>query len=358
MSKVHVIGAGPAGCIAAISAARSGHDAVVSEEHAQAGRPVNCSGLFSKEGLDSMLDMADYRKFILNYLDGANIWLAGEKLAVRAPAPVAYVCDRAEFDAEFASNAEREGAKMRYGECVRGGGYLHENVIGADGPNSSVASHFRMGRFGRVFCTMRAMARHSSEDPHVLDMFLSNSSFPGFFGWVIPHDEDTAEFGVGVELPGNVGDAWRLLMRAQGVRDAPRPSAAIIPGAIRRSTACRSGGRNVLLVGDAAGQVKATTGGGVIFGGMCARLAGRHATDPRRYDFEWRLRYGPDLGMHAMIRRFLSCSSDSRLRSIGGLMRRARFGEYLSRYGSMDRPGRLIKPQMLLHMARNLSLDG
>ena len=58
--KVHVVGAGPAGSIASISALRSGHDVVVSEEHLQAGIPENCSGLFSKDGLDSLSGFFDY----------------------------------------------------------------------------------------------------------------------------------------------------------------------------------------------------------------------------------------------------------------------------------------------------------
>ena len=54
--KVHIIGAGPSGSIAAMSALRAGFEPVVSEEHLESGLPENCSGLFSKDGLDSLKD--------------------------------------------------------------------------------------------------------------------------------------------------------------------------------------------------------------------------------------------------------------------------------------------------------------
>ena len=110
-----------------------------------------------------------------------------------------------------------------------------------------------------------------------------------------------------------------------------------------------------MLVGDAAGQVKATSGGGVVFGGLCAKIAGQHFSNPFRYDVEWRMRYGPDLGLHRMVRNYLNWKSDSQLKVFGERLRRMRFDEYLSKNGSMDRPSKMIKPQVLLHIMKNIA---
>jgi flavin-dependent dehydrogenase len=102
MPKVHVVGAGPAGSIAAISALRSGHEVMISEEHPAAGLPRNCSGLFSKDGLETLRRFIDYRQFVINPIKGADIYVAGERFSVRRSEPVAFVCDRAAMDQALA----------------------------------------------------------------------------------------------------------------------------------------------------------------------------------------------------------------------------------------------------------------
>ena len=70
---------------------------------------------------------------------------------------------------------------------------------------------------------------------------------------------------------------------------------------------------NVLLVGDAAGQVKSTSGGGVIFGGQCAMLAGEiaarnNAGENLNYESMWRKKFGSVLGAHRVVRKVFDAS--------------------------------------------------
>ncbi len=353
MSKVHIVGAGPAGCIAGITAARSGNKVVISEKNDSAGHSV-CSGLFSKEGLDRLRDLVNYRKFVLNDIWGANIYFVDELLLVRSRRAVGFVCNRKEFDLELASNAELEGARMQYGRRISGD-FDYHNIIGADGPHSGVARYFGMGDIPRFTSTLKANMKYASADKHVVKVYLSSEKFPGFFGWVIPHDEENAELGVGVEVPNDVNRAWSHLMNLLDIKEPPKPEGSMIPLDIRPKTALKDGNKNVLLVGDAAGQVKATTGGGVIYGGHCARLAGMHFNNPLRYDVEWRMRYSTDLGFHKMIRDFLNWKNDKQLKSFGRRLRRLRFDEYISKKGSMDRPSKMLHPDVILHIMKNIA---
>ncbi|NYZ73739.1 NAD(P)/FAD-dependent oxidoreductase [Candidatus Micrarchaeota archaeon] len=354
MARVHIVGAGPAGSIAAMSALRSGHDVVVSEDHPAAGIPENCSGLFSIDGLNTLSDFIDYRRFATQPIRGADIHLADQKLSVRRKKPVGFVCDRAAMDQALASRAETEGAKMNY--CERISNRFHaDNIIGTDGPLSSVARHFRFNPIKRHVSTLQAVLPYMANDPGVVEVFLSNTRFPGFFAWVVPRNECTAEFGVGVELPHKPLESWKRLLRLKSVQNAPRPKGAVIPIETRPQTAIRLGKRNVLLAGDAAGQVKSTTGGGVIFGGNCGALAGRHATNPKRYDMEWRLRYGPDLAMHLIIHDYLASMSDREMSAFGRRLKKLDCDSYLSHHGHMDRPTRMIGPAILLHLLKNMA---
>jgi geranylgeranyl reductase family protein len=348
MAKVHVVGAGPAGCIAAISALRHGNDVVLSEEHTEAGIPENCSGLLSLEGLQSLHSFVDYRKCTINPVKGADIYFDNVKLEVRKKAPVGFVCSRTKMDQLLAEKAEAEGARINYGEKVKGR-FHATNIIGADGPLSSVARHFSFNKIPRFASTLQTMTEYRCKDPHVVEVHLSNSRFPGFFGWAIPHDEERAELGVGVELPHRAKDAWEFLLKMKGIKNAPKPRGAAIPLDVRSCTGKRIGKRNIVLTGDAAGQVKSTTGGGVVFGGNCAALAGRNAADPLRYELEWRLKFGADLGLHSMVSSYLSSLSDKKMSSLGRRLRTMRVDEYLTKHGSMDRPTRMISPHMFIH---------
>ncbi len=353
MADVHVIGAGPAGTIAAISAIRSGHNAVISEDHPAAGLPENCSGLFSVDGLESLRSFVDYRKTIINPIFGANIHLDGTTLSIRKENPVAFACNRALLDSLLASNAESEGAKINYGERISGN-FHSNNIIGADGPFSQVARHFSFPKIKKFATTLQADVPFRCEDANMVEIFLSNEKFPGFFGWVIPHSDEKAEFGVGVEVPSKAINAWNSLLMLKKVQNAPKPTGDAIPLETRSKTAKKLSGKNILLVGDAAGQVKSTTGGGVIFGGNCAALAGRFATDPHRYEMEWRLKYGADLALHGLLHGYLASQSESSLSSLGRRLKKLNTDVYLSKHGHMDRPTKMVRPDLIVHIVRSI----
>jgi digeranylgeranylglycerophospholipid reductase len=354
MPDVHVVGAGPAGSIAAISALREGHSVFLSEEHEVPGIPRNCSGLFSKDGLETLGGFMDFRKFVSNAIHGADIDLAGQGFSVRRKDPVAYVCDRSSMDQHLAKTAESEGARMFFSQRISRLDQLRSgNIIGADGPLSFIADAFGFPRARGFASTLQEVLPYKSEDSHVIEMFISKERFPGFFAWIIPQDEDTAEFGVGVLSPAKPIHGWKHLLRMKGM-GFQKPKGFIIPLRPRPRTGSRIGRRNVLLVGDAAGQVKSTTGGGVVFGGNCAALAGRHATNPLGYELAWRSRFGPDLAMHALLHGYLSSRTESQLADLGRRIKKTNLDDYLSRHGHMDKPTRMVGPAAMLHLIMNL----
>lgn len=352
MADVHIVGAGPAGAISAISAIRHSHNVIISEDHQVSGLPENCSGLFSVDGLNSLKNFVDYKPAIMNKIYGANIHINGTVLRIRRPEPVAYVCNRSNLDSMIAKNAESEGAKINYGERVSGN-FHAKNIIGADGPLSYVAQHFKFPKIKKFAATLQADVTFACDDLNIVDIFLSKENFPGFFAWVIPHNEEKAEFGVGVEVPMRASDGWKNLLKLKEVENAPKPTGATIPIETRSKTAMKSNGKNILLVGDAAGQVKSTTGGGVIFGGNCAALAGKFVTNPHRYELEWRLRFGPDLTMHKFIHDYLASQSDSSLSVLGKQLKKMNIDGYLSKNGHMDKPTKMVRPEFLSHILKN-----
>ncbi len=354
MYDVHVVGAGPSGSVAATSAARKGYNVLLSEEHECAGKPVHCSGLFSKTGLESIKEFVDYEKLIVNSMKGAVLDFAGEKLEVRTKDTIAYVCDRGGLDEAIAANAEREGVKIEFGKKVSGG-YQAERIVGADGPFSHVAANFGFPKVKEYVSTIQAHVKYRSETPDMVEVFISNEKFPGLFGWIIPHDEDMAEFGVGVSLPQHSSTrAWNALLKMKCVEYSGELGGAVIPIAVRSKTAGFFGKQKVFLVGDAAGQVKSTTGGGVVFGANCARYAGIHCDNPLRYELEWRARFGLDLFAHRQVHDYIYRKSDHQLRTLGARIRRMELDKFLSNHGHMDKPTKMIRPELIGHFVQAL----
>jgi len=345
---VHIIGAGPAGCITAINALKAGYDVLISEEHGPEdfGRK-SCSGLFSISGLETLKKYINYKKFIINEIRGANIFFNDVLFKVRRNEPVACVCDRAGFDKELATNAESIGVKIFYNERIKGQ-FRSKNIIGADGANSVVAAHFGFPRICRYVITLQKIIEHRKEESDIVDVFLS-SKIPGFFGWAIPQNEERVEIGVGVESPNNVREAWNYLLKINGVK-AENPNGCVIPVEMRARAGKEICGKNIILVGDAAGQVKASTGGGVLFGAWCAEIAGRNATKPRWYDLEWRARFGHELVLHRKIRDYINNLDDRQLSEMGKRLNDLSINDYLEKYGDMDRPSKLIKPEILIYL--------
>jgi len=343
MADVHIVGAGPAGCITAINAVKNGHSVKISEEHECSGIPVNCSGLFSKSGLEKLKDYIDYKKFSINEIHGANIYFDNVLFKVRRNT-VAHVCDRAGLDKAFAEKAEKEGAEITYNERIKGN-FKAKNIIGCDGPNSMVARHFEFPEITRFVGTLQKKMKYTPEEKDIVEVHLS-SKFPGFFGWCIPHDEELCEIGVGVELPNRVMDAWNYFAKLKGIGPV-NPSGSIIPVMARQRAGRIIKDKNILLVGDSAGQTKATTGGGVLFSAWCAEIAGKNATKPRWYDLEWRLKYGNDLTIHRKIRNYLNNLDDAGLRKLGKQLNGINLDEYLGKHGSMDKPIEMFKPEII-----------
>ena len=353
MVSVQVIGAGPSGSVAALSALMHNHNVSVYEEHQRAGTPVNCSGLISKEGLESLKDFVDYKKHAKNRMRGAIIDCAGTKLFVDSRKDIAYVIDRASFDSALAQKAEAEGAKFHYGKRVSPP-FPEGHIIGADGPNSLVASHFNFPRISRFVGVSQSTVKYDGTMPDHVRVFLSNKNFPGFFAWLIPQNEEYAEVGAGCVLPGNPNNSLDLLSKHIGIDSPTEKTHSIIPVACREKTFLLSGSRNVLLVGDAAGHVKSTTGGGVVFGTQCARLAGQHIEFPQQYETKCREIHGRDLDAHYHLHTALGKMSDDSLRALGSLASAFRIEDFLQKDGNMDRPMRMLGPNLLLHPFRAL----
>jgi digeranylgeranylglycerophospholipid reductase len=290
---VLVVGAGPAGSTVAFELARRGHSVEVIEEHPRVGHPVQCAGLVSHR----VIELAGSDKMVLGPVHGASVFSPGLKsLSFRASEPRAFVIDRAGLDIHLADRAAEAGALFRTGVRFDGlaeangkgivarltgiGGHAEERkariLIGADGVASAVARAARLRRPIEILPAFEAEIPRSPGDPDRVEVYLGNEFAPGLFGWWVPDFAGGARVGIAARADGTPARTYfdrliRFLTRRFGT-PLPAPVGYVVSG-IPIGTLPRITADRVLLVGDAAAQVKPLSGGGIFTGMRAAALA-------------------------------------------------------------------------------------
>ncbi|GFO97359.1 geranylgeranyl reductase [groundwater metagenome] len=361
---VAVVGAGPAGAMASKYAARNGARTLLIEEHASIGSPVQCTGLISKAAL--MQCEVGERNFILAKLKGAFVYAPnGDELTIRGKDVMAYVIDRKIFDRELVERSLDAGAelmlKTRFlglhngGISVLSSGERREIqadiVIGADGIMGSVGRAAGLPMCKKFLSGIQFEAPYYARDPEFVEIFTGNKFAPGFFGWAVPF-AGMARIG----LAKNMDDKPALhyleeLIKHPVLSSRYRGSRTEhVLGGIPLGPPERTATDNVMLAGDAAGQVKPTSGGGVYMGALCAKIAGEVAARAARkeagleeYEKRWRSAVGRELALGMMIHKSLGKLSDENLNEFIAFLNRPGMSERITEYGDMDRPSVLLK---------------
>ncbi|MCD6230113.1 MAG: NAD(P)/FAD-dependent oxidoreductase [Candidatus Diapherotrites archaeon] len=351
---IAVIGGGVCGAISAGTCAKKGFDVSLFEEHPVVGEPVQCTGLVSNKGL--LRIGVEPKKFSVNQVKGARIFSpAGDVLEISGKRPKASVIDRSALDRHFAEKAEKAGCIMFVGEKATGfsannttsvlkttcGKFEVERIVGADGVFSKTASWLNLPKTPAPVFAKQFVLEGIEKDRNFVELYFGQKVAPGFFAWVVP-EKEFVRVGLGVRDPGTLNAfAGRFLDRFPEGEVVSVQSGAI-PQGIRKKTA----GSNGLVVGDAAGQVKASSGGGVVFGGLCASFA--HLS-PQEYEVQWRKQFEADLRNHFFIRKCLNRVSD---KSFDALLRKAKeqgVDETVSVFGEMEETKALAKQMFFRH---------
>lgn len=371
---VLIVGAGPAGSTAAFELARRGHTVRLIEEHGRVGYPVQCAGLVSKR----VVELAGSTRRVRAEVHGASVYgPRGSRVQFKAQEPRAFVIDRAGLDIDLADRAARAGAEVETGVTYRGRGQPEgdrevarlrsENegereisarlVIGADGVTSAVARAYRLRRPVEILPAFEAEFAESFGDPDEVEVDLGREIAPGLFGWWIPDGSGGGRIGVAADADGTPARRYfdRLLERraARNGRADRNPTAYLVSG-IPIGTLPRCVGDRVLLVGDAAAQVKPLSGGGIFTGMRCATLAAETADRCLRsgdlsaaslaeYDRAWRQELGSEFHQALFLRRVFRRLSDTDMEALVHALVEADLTGTIVAFGDIDFPSHVAR---------------
>ena len=353
--KVSIVGAGLVGlCLAKDLAERGIEVDVFDSKSDVSDGAARASGIFSASGMERI--GIDPGESMLNTLDGAFLHAGGERLRVKSGRTMAYVADRGMLAKICKRNAEEAGARINLGRRIGRDELLAladdgNILVGADGAVSTVASTFSFPEMREYVLTYKAEYSNAHpEDENSVGLFFSNSIAYRFFGWYCPYSNGRLEVGIGTSGTARISSSRAFAMLAESgmlgdMLDGSKKIngyASIIPIRSRKQTVKG----NVALVGDAAGQVKATTGGGIIFGCSCAHVLAETIADGkplREYDKAWRRRYGADLTIHRMIHEYYSGIGAGSLGMLIRITKALGAESFFGAYGDMDRPSLMLK---------------
>ena len=361
---VAVVGAGPYGLLYGLKLLRKGIETLVLEEHNSVGLPDHCAGLISANTL-RLLGVGEAP--VLSRVKGAFIYPPSGKhpLVVDSGKAVAVVVDRPRLDATLAEEFESEGGNLLTGKrvrevintestaAVRCGSVQFEAdfvaiAVGA-GRRLPVSVGFR--KVEGMLAALQADVVGLDFEKDMVEVYLSAKLFPGLFGWLVPRGDKEARIGV-------VGTApltrLKLLIkkRAAVTGKVSRPRLVSFHGGLVITGGPLRVFHNlrVLLLGDAAGHTKPTTGGGLAFAPITTDIAveaTQKALEESRealaeYTKSWWRTLGSEVRGMLMLRRLLNSLSDEELEELLRVVKEAGFEEMAVGWGDMDRQGGLI----------------
>jgi geranylgeranyl reductase family protein len=336
MHDVIIAGGGPVGSHVARRLAEKGHKVLVLEKKSRVGEKVCCTGIIGQECVNTF-SIDD--KVILRKVNSAALFPpSGYSLHLYRQEPQACVLDRSAFDIFMAERAQHAGAEYNFNSRVTGiiTGNDHASVsVSCRGKEFKIpakavviASGFSPGLNERLglgtFKDFTTGAQAEVETPGIdeVEVYFGDMA-PGFFAWLVPITPLMARVGLLARKDAGLYlKKWLAQLAKRG--KITSAEAKLSYGGIPLKPPTRTYGERMIAVGDAAGQVKPTSGGGIYYGLLGAEIAadtlhkaladddlsaGRLA----RYERAWRRKLGRELRAGYWARKLFERLSDRQI---------------------------------------------
>ncbi len=314
--KITIIGAGPAGSFSAYLLAKQGHAVSVYEEQPTVGIPWACTGVITGDVLSRMMQLP--KDTIINKIEKARIFSpSGDHVEVKLKNDI--VVNRAGMDQHLAEKAKDAGARYyvnhRFLQLTKNNGSVEaaiknkntgklinvesDYLIGADGPRSSVAKEAGLFENRKFYVGLQVTAKH--ENDNAINFYPSEEGI----AWSVPENEHIVRAGIAANKHANVYlSSFLSTVLGKNYKDKITGNqAGPIPVYNPKSRAAKG---RVMLAGDAAGMVKATTLGGINQSLMAAKAIADAIDGKGSYEKLWKAQLARDLWISLMMRKAMN----------------------------------------------------
>jgi len=310
-----VAGGSISGLLAAREIAKNGHSVLVLEEGFEVGSPEHCGGLVSKNALKE-LGIEPSQKTFDSEIECAKIFSPeGKEITINSKKQQIIVINRRELDKQAARQARDNGAEISVKTS-----FQEKTNNGVRTSSGDIECKF--------FVDCRGVSRLVSKDRDGIlltaqyevyadwikkgqvEVYFDQEKYPEFFAWVIPSGEGVGKIGVSGK---GINTTYRIdeFLKSKGDFSTIRKIFAPIwiKGPIKNFIE-----DNTVIVGDAAGQAKPTTAGGIFSCGMAGIMAGKAISEAletgnpsslMNYEKQWKEKFGKEFEKQNLARKIL-----------------------------------------------------
>jgi geranylgeranyl reductase family protein len=312
---VIIAGGSVAGLLCAREISSKGFSVLVIEEDYEIGTPEHCGGLVSIAGLEE-LGVIPFRKTFDHMIESADITSPnGNSFTINSKKQKVIEISRRELDKQIAFQAQKNGAVIKvrtsFQEITDTGIRTNEGemdckiFVDARG----VSSIIHKDRTGILSSAQYEIYANWIKKGKV-EVIFDQEKYPGFFAWIIPSNEGKGKVGVagrGI----NVSETMENILKDRGEFSTIRKIFAPIwiNGPIKNFVEGKT-----VIIGDAAGQAKPTTAGGIFTSGMGGVYAGQAIVkflktnkkeELDQYQKRWTDRFGKEFEKQLLARKIL-----------------------------------------------------
>ncbi len=339
MYDIITVGGGPSGAYTSYLLAKEGLKVLLLDK-AQPGSKL-CTGVISEETFQTF---SLSRDSILREIKSIEfVAPSGKSFTYKHSTPFAHVVDRMAFDTMLLDMARKAGVTV------------HNGVLATSLKVAKDGVKVQYGKNGQLVAEAKALVLATGLNRRILHMvglkppectngiqleindfhgedqvkvFLSHKIAPGSFAWVVPlGNNGTARIGMSTQ--GRIEPHFSRFLRLLGIKNG---HAKIRSRPIPYGIAARTSANRTLVVGDAAGQAKTTTGGGIYYGLIGAEIAAKTLKEALSredlsgeslsvYEKRWKERLAPEIEMGLEHRKLFSTLDDEKINSLMNLAR-------------------------------------
>ena len=369
---VTIVGAGPIGSTLAYELAKEDFKVCLIDKKKVIGLPLQCAGIVNRRALDYNQIPKD---IILNKVKGANIYSKNRSLSVSKEEEQALIIDRVALDQylfnradEFADsylsskvvNVDTLEGKVEFHSDSKEKSIRSKVIVGADGPLSLISSVLG-NDLNYYFASQYLVKAENIGDKFFVDLYAYENLFPGFI-WVIPVRDKLFRIGLfsnyDYKRQNEILDNFLENDFKYGSYEVIEKYKGKIPIYNKDNKLFKN---RALIIGDAASQVKPTTGGGLLIGFETVQIAKNSIVKAlnsegivendqeilqnifKDYQKDFEKRFLKEMEYQFKVQKTLCTLSDDDLDYFLKKLKENDADKLISEYGDMDNQSILVK---------------